>query len=102
MAVVLPPARTSSKRARSATDCAIGPTVSRVWESGATPSPGYRPTVGRNAAQPLKEQGIRTDPPVSVPNAAGAIRAPSAAPLPADEPPATRVESYALRTPICP
>ncbi len=49
--------------------------------------------LGRSEAQPLNAHGIRTEPPVSVPSAAGAMRAPSAAPLPDDDPPATRLTS---------
>jgi hypothetical protein len=74
--------------ATSATVEAIGPAVSRVCEIGAIPSLGYRPTVGRSEAQPLKAQGILTDPPVSVPSPAVTIRAPIAAAVPEEDPPA--------------
>lgn len=43
---------------------------------------------------------MRTEPPVSVPSPSAATRAPSAAPVPEDEPPALRRGSYGLRTPI--
>ncbi|MNT57841.1 hypothetical protein D3C72_1952430 [compost metagenome] len=69
---------------------AMGPGVSRVCEIGVMPAPSYRPTVGRKPAAPLTEAGRRTDAPVSVPRAAGARRAPTAAPLPDEEPPAIR------------
>jgi hypothetical protein len=49
--------------------------------------------VGRNDAQPLNAHGTRTEPPVSVPRPAVTTRAPSAAPVPDDEPPALRVAS---------
>ncbi|MCY1201547.1 hypothetical protein D9M72_130050 [compost metagenome] len=72
---------------------AIGPGVSRVCEMGVMPEPSYRPTEGRKPAAPLTAAGRRTEAPVSVPRAAGVRRAPTAAPLPEDEPPAMRVLS---------
>ena len=42
---------------------------------------------------------MRTEPPVSVPSPAGAMRAPIATPVPDEEPPAMRDASQALRTP---
>jgi hypothetical protein len=47
---------------------------------------------------PLKAAGSRTDPPVSSPMPAGAMRAAIAAPLPPLEPPGMRAGSYGLRT----
>src|ERR1700752_1460601 len=98
-AIAPPPAMMRSSSATSAMVAAIGPAVSRVCEIGAMAPCGYRPTGGRGGAQPLTAQGTRTDPPVSVPRPAVTIRAPTAAPVPDDEPPAILVASYALRTP---
>ena len=47
---------------------------------------------------PQKDAGWRIEPPVSVPVAAGARRAATAAALPPDEPPGTRWVSQGLRT----
>src|SRR5438874_13206631 len=85
--------------AMSPTVAAIGPAVSRVWEIGAMPCCEYRPSVGRNDAQPLSAQGILTDPPVSVPSPAVTMRAPITAPVPDGEPPALLVVCWALRPP---
>jgi hypothetical protein len=41
----------------------------------------------------LTAQGTRTEPPVSVPSPAVTIRAPTAAPVPDDEPPAILLAS---------
>ncbi|EEF27541.1 conserved hypothetical protein [Ricinus communis] len=65
-----------SSRATSATLRAIGPGVSR------------RRLVGRNPTTPHSAAGMRTEPPVSVPTAAGASRAASSAPQPPLLPPA--------------
>ena len=47
---------------------------------------------------PVKLAGWRIEPPVSVPVAAGTRRAATAAAVPPDEPPGTRVASHGLRT----
>jgi hypothetical protein len=47
---------------------------------------------------PQNEAGWRIEPPVSVPVAAGARRAATAAALPPEEPPGMRVVSHGLRT----
>jgi hypothetical protein len=60
---------------------------------------GLRPAakvVGRMLAIPQSAAGTRMDPPVSVPRAAGARRAATAAALPPLEPPGMRVGSYGL------
>ena len=49
--------------------------------------------VGRSAAQPFSAQGTLTEPPVSVPRPAVTTRAPTAAAVPDDEPPAIFVAS---------
>jgi hypothetical protein len=43
------------------------------------PRPGYRPTVGRKPVTPQSAAGSRTEAPVSVPMAAGTMRAATAA-----------------------
>ncbi len=52
---------------RPATSRAIGPTVSKLGESGHTPSRGMRPDVVFKPAVPQHADGIRTEPPVSLP-----------------------------------
>ena len=52
---------------RPATSRAIGPTVSKLGESGQTPSRGMRPHVVFRPAVPQQAEGIRTEPPVSLP-----------------------------------
>ena len=54
------------------------------------PSSGSLPWVGLIAHVPQQADGIRSEPPVSLPSAAGVIRATSAAALPPLEPPAIR------------
>ena len=61
------------------------------------PSWLYRPALGRNPATPQSAAGMRTEPPVSVPIATGAIRAATAAPDPPLLPPGMRSGSYGLR-----
>ena len=79
--------------AASATDRAIGPGVSRVWERGTIPSVGNKPSVVLSPTIPQKAAGKRTEPPVSVPIAQGTIPEATAAPEPLDEPPGTRATS---------
>ena len=49
-----------------------------------------RPMVVFSPVTPFHAAGMRTDPPVSVPIAQGAIRAATATPEPEDEPPGVR------------
>ena len=49
-----------------------------------------RPNVTFSPTRPLKAQGMRTEPPVSLPMPAGASRAATATPVPLDEPPGVR------------
>src|SRR5262245_65764092 len=97
-----PPVITAWSNATSATVCAIGPTVSREWAIGVTPSWLYRPIVGRSPAPPVSADGIRTEPPVSLPSPPGARRAPTAAPVPLGLPPATRGRAYGVHVPVGP
>ena len=66
---------------------ASGPTVSSDCDSGIAPARLTRPTVVFKPVTPQKCAGIRTEPPVSEPNAANVSRAATAAPDPDDEPP---------------
>ena len=49
-----------------------------------------RPNVTFRPTSPLKAEGMRTEPPVSLPMPAGASRAATATPVPLDEPPGVR------------
>ena len=93
MTSVGPPVMTPSSSTQSATCRAIGPAVSRVCESGTMPACDQRKVVGRMLVMPQSAAGTRMDPPVSVPRAAGARRAATAAALPPLEPPGMRVGS---------
>ena len=68
----------------------IGPGVSSVGLRGRTPNVLIRPIVVFNPVMPFQAAGMRTDPPVSVPIAQGAIRAATATPEPDEEPPGAR------------
>ena len=68
------------------------------------PSVGMRPTVVFSPVSPHIAEGIRTEPPVSVPIAHGTSRAATATPEPLEEPPGARwiVMSHGLRgVPMC-
>src|SRR5882762_9365686 len=73
--------------AQSSAVCASGPTVSSVNDSGMQLARLTRPLVGLKPVTPQKCAGMRIEPPVSEPNAAGTSRAPTAEPEPDDEPP---------------
>src|SRR5580658_9998151 len=81
------PAIRPSSSAQSSADCASGPTVSSDCDNGIAPARLTRPTVVFNPVTPQKCAGIRTEPPVSDPNAADVSRAATAEPEPDDEPP---------------
>ncbi len=80
----------SSIHAASATVCVIGPTVSKVGLSGIKPSRLTSPSVVFTPTRPHSEDGIRTEPPVSVPMAGIASPAATATPDPLLDPPGTR------------
>ena len=76
-----------------AQSCAVrhkGPMLSRVGSRGKTPVLGSKPKVGLRPVRPQKDAGIRTEPPVSEPRAAGASPAATATPEPEDDPPGRR------------
>jgi len=58
---------------------------------------GTQPVVGRRPATPHNEAGLRTEPPVSEPNAMRHMPAALAAPAPPLDPPVTRVVSHGFR-----
>ena len=85
----LPPAaRTLSSAPQSASERAIGPAWSRLGASGMIPRTGIRPCVGLTEHTPHSDAGMRSDPAVSVPSAAGTMPQASAAADPPLEPPA--------------
>src|SRR5205085_4854530 len=69
---------------------AIGPTWSKLGASGKQPSVDTRSYVGLKPTIPQHAAGIRIEPPESVPSAASARPATSAAAEPPLEPPAIR------------
>src|SRR5690606_26515094 len=84
------PAMTPSTMAASSTVRVIGPAVSCEWLIGTMCVRLTSPTVGLKPTMPLIAAGQVIDPSVSVPIAAGASPAATAAPLPEDEPQALR------------
>ena len=88
----------ASSGSQSITLRAIGPAWSNVEASGTIPRSGTRPRVGFTVDVPHSADGIRSDPAVSVPVAAGVVRAASAAAEPPLEPPAERSRSHGLPT----
>ncbi len=84
------PASALSISAQSSTDRVIGPIESSVQDSSIVPCRLMRPNVTLRPTSPLKAQGMRTEPPVSLPMPAGVRRAATATPVPLDEPPGVR------------
>ena len=76
---------------------AIGPTWSKLGASGKQPSVGTRSKVGLKPTTPQHAAGMRIDPPESVPSAASARPAASAAPSRRVEPPASRPGASGIR-----
>jgi len=93
------PANTASTTAQQATVGASGPTESRVRDNGNTLSRGMRRAVGLNPVRPHRAEGMRTDPPVSVPIAKAAMSSVTETAAPEDEPPGIRpvARSHGLR-----
>jgi hypothetical protein len=88
------PVIADSSSEQSATERAIGPQLSSAHASGITPAALTSPNVGLIDDTPQKAAGMRSDPSVSEPVAAGIIRAASAAALPPLEPPVIRPTSH--------
>src|SRR6267154_6402257 len=82
--------------AQSSAVRAIGPVLERSplsegGQAGTLPNVAFRPT------NPLKLDGMRTEPPPSVPMASGPSPAATAAPAPPEEPPGVRSRFHGLR-----
>src|SRR3989338_1146304 len=90
------PAMTSSSSAASSTVCVIGPGQSHDDPIAIMPYLETRPYVGFNPTTPHHAAGKRIEPAVSVPIAAGARPAATAAADPPDDPPGTRSRLYGL------
>src|SRR2546421_4419413 len=90
------PAIAATISAQSSAVRASGPTVSSVNESGIALARLTRPLVGFSPVTPQKCAGMRIDPPVSEPSAAGMSRAATAEPDPDDEPPVMCVGFHGL------
>jgi hypothetical protein len=85
--------------AQQRTEAASGPTESSAVDSGSTPSIGTRRAVGLKPVSPHKAEGMRTEPPVSVPTAATAMPSVTETAAPDEDPPGMRppARSHALR-----
>ena len=92
------PVSTSKRSPTSATVRAIGPRWSNDVLSGTTPSHEISPIVALSPTVPHAAEGMRIEPPVSVPSAPKHMPAASAAAAPPLEPPADRDGSSGLRT----
>src|SRR5574340_1687966 len=92
------PDLTAKACAASATLAAIGPTWSRLVDSGCTPSRGTASKVGLKPTTPQHDAGMRIDPAVSVPTAIGTIPAATAAAEPPLDPPGSRSGAHGLTT----
>ncbi len=76
--------------AQQRTEAASGPTESSAADSGSTPSIGTRRAVGLKPVSPQSAEGMRTEPPVSVPTAATAMPSVTDTAPPDEEPPGMR------------
>src|SRR4029078_10911819 len=81
------PASAWARRAASSAVRVSTPIVSRVGDIGTTPYRLIRPFVVFSPVTPLRAAGMRTEPPVSEPIAAGASPAATATPEPLLDPP---------------
>ena len=84
------PASTASRIVQQRTDAASGPAESREVDKGNTPASGTRRAVGLKPVSPHRAEGMRTDPPVSVPSAATAMPSVTETAAPEEEPPGMR------------
>ena len=91
------PVITSSSSAASATVRASGPLVLSPARSGTSGACEMRPRVGLRPNRPQTLAGMRIDPPPSLPWAAGASPAATAAPAPPLDPPADLDRSHGVR-----
>src|SRR5215469_6969460 len=88
---------TSSRSAASATVRASGPLIDRPNKSGISGPPDTRPRLGLIPNRPQTLDGMRIEPPPSLPWAAGASPAATAAPAPPLDPPADLDKSHGVR-----
>ena len=72
---------------------ASGPMLSRLVDSGTAPAIGTRLWVGLKPARPHRLDGMRTEPPVSVPNPTVAMPSVTLTAAPEDEPPGMRLDA---------
>ena len=91
------PVITSSSSAASATVRASGPSVVSPIRSGMSGAFEIRPRDGLIPNRPHTLDGILMDPPPSLPCAAGASPAATAAAAPPLDPPADRLRSHGVR-----
>ena len=91
------PVITSSSSAASATVRVSGPSMPSPNRSGTSGAEEIRPRVGLIPNSPHTLDGIRIDPPPSLPWAAGASPAATAAAAPPLDPPADRDRSHGVR-----
>ena len=91
------PAITSSSNAASSTVRAMGPITPRPVRSGTIGPSETRPRVGLIPNRPHTLDGMRIDPPPSLPWAAGASPAATAAAAPPLDPPADLSRSHGVR-----
>src|SRR4029079_6265377 len=87
---------TASALAQLATVRPIGPTESRVVDSGNAPVVGIRHLLGLKPTMPHSAAGMRVEPPVSLPIVISHRWSPTAMAPPEVEPPGIRVRSAGL------
>jgi len=87
------PAITASAAAHAETLFDMGPTESKLNESGNAPSVGTLHLDGLKPTSPQNAAGMRVDPPVSVPIAISHMPSATATAPPDVEPPGTRARS---------
>src|SRR5690606_19785709 len=81
---------------QQSTGVAMGPTESKLQDSGRTPSSGIRHREGLKPTSPQSAAGIRTEPAVSEPMATVAMPAATDTAAPEEEPPGMRLRSWGL------
>src|SRR4051794_31605609 len=96
------PAIASSSAAASRPVRASGPCTDRPLISLLSGAVDTRPRLVLMPTRPLTLDGMRIDPPPSLPGAAGSRPAATAAPAPPLDPPAERVRSQGVRAGGCP
>src|SRR3954452_19233555 len=91
------PAMASSRAAASRTVRASGPCTDRPLISALSGAVETRPRLVLMPNKPLTLEGMRLEPPPSLPGAAGSRPAATAAPAPPLDPPAERLRSQGVR-----